>query len=514
MAQSHAFAFGFQANAARHVHVGTKIGQRFHCDLFDAALILDAQTALVPRQGWRAQHEADLDAHKLHICATFAVGSIRHVILPSLLGPSDVKCDAMKNTSPPNHAPHGASLLSGLLPVLIFSLLMAFTGAAMAEAGSIVWGDRIDLTPPQGGGAYPRLVKIKTGPGAGDLLLFYQSAFLGGDTWMDRSHDGGKTWTAPEVVNARAGKWKYANCNVIQLDDGRLLMTFQRRDGTSGLAKDYFIDTRYSSDGGKTWGAPQQIFQGMNWEGRPIQVPHDANGDGNNDIYLFFTQQTVPTNVPADQATNKVAHGVGVAWIASYDNGKTWVDPNSERFTGRIVHRDFMEPAGKPGSPRSAGGMPTPFLIGKDRIAFVAEEIGKAHSPYVVASGPGDWNWEGAAFAGDWTSADYDGSTDDKVYPDSKAHAWLVSPDTFAAAPFAANLADHRIAVSANSKGHVVVWIGDETGHGFVAQDMPFDEPMNFFSFIEPISENQVIVGAGPGGDQRSFVHLRIGTIK
>lgn len=408
-----------------------------------------------------------------------------------------------------------ASGLFRLIPALLFSFLMIFASAALADSGgSIVWGDRIDLTPPAGGGAYPRLVKINAGPGAGDLLLTYQSGFLGGDIWMDRSHDGGHTWAAPEVVNARAGKWKYANCNIIQLDDGRLMMTFQRRDRSSALAKDYYIDVRYSSDGGKTWTQPAQVFQGMNWEGRPIQVPHDANGDGNNDIYIFFTQQTVPTNVPADQASKKIANGVGVAWIASYDDGKTWTDPNSERFTGRIVHRDFMEPAGKAPDPRSAGGMPSPFLIGSDRIAFVSEDIGKAHSPYIVAADPGDWDWTGAAFKGAWTSADYDGSADNKVYPSTAANQWLVSKNTFAAAPFAANLADHRVVISATAKKHVVVWIGDTSGRNFVAQAMPFDEPMNFFSFVEPISDNQIIVGAGPGGDKDSFVHLRIGTIK
>ena len=40
-------------------------------------------------------------------------------------------------------------------------------------------------------------------------------------------------------------------------------------------------------------------------------------------------------------------NGRGVAYIASYDAGKTWVDPNAERYTGKLIHRmtDDLTPA-------------------------------------------------------------------------------------------------------------------------------------------------------------------------
>ncbi len=292
-------------------------------------------------------------------------------------------------------------------------------------------------------------------------------------------------------------------------------MTLQHRlKGVTNNAKNYFIDTRYSSDGGYTWSVPRSVFQGLHWEARPMQVPHDANGDGNNDIYIFLTQVIVPTTLPADQANATTSNGVGVAWIASYDNGKTWTNPSTERFAAKIIHRNYAEPSGVSADYKSAGGMAAPFMIGRDRVAFVAEEINKVESPYIVATDPGDWDWNGAAFTGPWTSVDYDGTNDANVYPHSDTNAWVVSPGTFGAGPFAATLSDGRILMAAGSDRLIAVWVGDETGHNFIAQPIPFSVPAGIWPFIMPISDTQIIVAAGSGTSSKHFVNVRLGTIK
>ena len=380
--------------------------------------------------------------------------------------------------------------------------------------GSIVWGARIDLVPPEGGmGRYPRLVKVTQGDAAGDLLLFYQTVATGGDFWMYRSRDAGRSWQGPQKVNAAGNGWNYASCNVIQLDDGRLMMSMQRRKRGSNLGKDYFIDVKYSDDGGASWGQPTEVFQGANWEARPIQVPNDANGDGINDIYIYFTQHVIPTDVPEDVASREDDYGRAVAWFASYDGGKTWGDPNTQRFTAQIIHRNFQEAKGKDATDYSGGGMPTPFVLPGPRIAFVAEEIEKAHSPYVVASDPGDWDWTSTAFQGAWTSANYDGMRDDRVYPQGGSNIWRVNDTEFGGAPYAAALPDGRIAVAVNSKKRINVWLGDTSAHNFVKQEPPFGDDRALYAFVEPISASEVLVGAGPVEEPDAFIYLRIGKI-
>lgn len=293
------------------------------------------------------------------------------------------------------------------------------------------------------------------------------------------------------------------------------MMSMQRRLRGSNLAQDYYIDVRYSDDGGQSWGAPQQVFQGANWEGRPIQVPHDANGDGTRDIYLFFTQRAVPTTVPADQASRSDDYGRAVAWVASYDGGRTWTDPNPERFTGRIVQRYYKEAKGKPATDDSGGGMPTPFVLPGPRIAFVAEQIEKAASPWLVASDPGDWDWTGPAFQGPWTSADYNGIADDNFYPKSKTNAWRVNDQEFGGAPYGTVLPDGRVAVAVNTKFRINVWVGDRNGQNFIEQARPFGSDRSFYAFIEPLSDGTVLVGAGPVDESDgNFIYLRRGTIR
>ncbi|SEO29826.1 hypothetical protein SAMN04488103_12012 [Gemmobacter aquatilis] len=66
----------------------------------------------------------------------------------------------------------------------------------------------------------------------------------------------------------------------------------------------------------------------------------------------------------------------------------SWSDSNPERFTKRMVHRNYLEQKGLPTSAESGVACPTPG----SRIAFVAEQPGKAQSPpHIVARDPGDW---------------------------------------------------------------------------------------------------------------------------
>ncbi len=404
-----------------------------------------------------------------------------------------------------------------VLTLISFALPLGARTKEIADvppSQDIIWGEQITLTPPDGAmGRYPRIVKLTSGPDKGDILLTYQTGANGGDFWMYRSSDLGRSWGDPVQIHGEEPGWNHASCNIIELSDGRLLMSLQRRVEDSNLGKDFYIDVMISNDSGRSWGKPRQVFQGANWEGRPFEVPNDLNGDGTRDIYLFFTQRVIDTMTPAKKASRRNDFGRAVAFVASYDGGETWGDRNPERFTGTIIHRDYREGPKMDPSDASGGGMPQPFLLPDNRVGFVVEELGKRYSPLIIANDPGDWDWAGRDFQGPWTSADYDGAADDQVYPSDKANVWEPQQIEFSKAPYVAALPDGRYVMASQTPQIVRVWVGDEQARNFRPQELPFGMELSVFPAIEPISDTEVLVAGGSYKPTDNFIWLRIGTL-
>ncbi len=404
-----------------------------------------------------------------------------------------------------------------VLTLISFALPLGARTKEIADvppSQDIIWGEQITLTPPDGAmGRYPRIVKLTSGPDKGDILLTYQTGANGGDFWMYRSSDLGRSWGDPALIHREEPGWNHASCNIIELSDGRLLMSLQRRVEDSNLGKDFYIDVMISQDSGRSWGKPRQVFQGANWEGRPFEVPNDLNGDGTRDIYLFFTQRVIDTMTPAKKASRRNDFGRAVAFVASYDGGETWGDRNPERFTGTIIHRDYREGPKMDPSDGSGGGMPQPFLLPDNRVGFVVEELGKRYSPLIIANDPGDWDWAGRDFQGPWTSADYDGAADDQVYPSDKANIWEPQQIEFSKAPYVAALPDGRYVMASQTPQIVRVWVGDQQARNFRPQELPFGMEQSVFPAIEPISDTEVLVAGGSYKPTDNFIWLRIGTL-
>lgn len=377
---------------------------------------------------------------------------------------------------------------------------------------------------------YIRTCKIERGPAAGDILLTYSDRQHGGNIWMIRSNDSGINWSAPVklVASPKLSDGEYVfNANMIQLQDDRLMLCYQHRWDPGTIATKSYTGIRYSSDGGYTWTEEQQTPTTCVWEARPIQVYNDKNADGNNDIYIYYTQEVNPTYFRPEYSTQEYSIGRAIAYIVSYDNGVSWQTNSEERFSGRIIHRNYN------GQNKSQGGMPTMVELPDHRIAVVAEApIGSnvAFASWVTASDPHDYDFDN--IQGAWSSVNYkvniqnavyDGDgyidpssvtlvSDPNVYPNNTNNLWKMST-VFGNAPFTCALPNGQIAYSQNSNQKIRVFVANAYGKNSVEVTRPFSNDFNtFYSSIIPISVNMVLCTA-QDYDTNSKIYLNRGFI-
>jgi hypothetical protein len=409
--------------------------------------------------------------------------------------------------------------------ILFFLLIF---GIHLGVSAQITWETPRTIPTPYS--KYIRTCKIDRGPAAGDILLTYSDRQHGGNIWMIRSSDLALTWSDPVrlLQSPKISDGEYIfNANIIQLQDDRLMLCYQHRWDPGTIATKSYTGIRYSSDGGYTWSDEQKTPNTCVWEARPIQVHNDKNGDGHNDIYIYYTQEVNPTFYRPEHCNQQYSVGRAVAYIVSYDNGVTWQTNSSERFSGRIIHRNYN------GQPDSQGGMPTMVELPNHRIAVVAEAPkgnSIAFASWVTASDPYDYDFDN--IQGDWCSvnynvninqANYDGDgyvipssvtliPDLNVYPNNPINLWKMS-NVYGNAPFTCVLPNGRIAYSQNSNQKIRVFVADVNGKNSVEVARPFSNTYNtFYSCIIPISENMVLVTAHDY-DDCSQIHINRGTI-
>lgn len=386
-------------------------------------------------------------------------------------------------------------------------LLMSFSLFAQNE---ITWlGNVIEIPGPA---KYGRMVLITQGPKAGQILLTYQKYAHGRRIVKRYSADDGLTWSAESTVLQKSGVWTYANCNIIELSDGRLLMTYQKRreDGFYFTGRDRYVCVKYSTDGGFTWGKEEEVFQGGNWEPMPIQTPFG--------IYIFFTLQDIyPTTLPEEECSqeNEIG-GRAVAFVASYDNGATWTNFSDERYTAKMLLRDYDEEKSSNNFSGSGGGMPTPFLTNDNRFGFIAESVERKTSPWIVLAPAGDYNFESSYFTGAWQTANYNGLGDNNVYPSASTVRWALTREHWGGAPFALKLSNGKIAFSYNSGKKIHCWVADENARNPVKQTMPFGDLYTFYSSMINLNDSTILIAAhetSPGEEMRAL-YLRKGRVK
>ena len=156
---------------------------------------------------------------------------------------------------------------------------------------------------------YPRIKRMADGR----FILFYHGGRFGSRVFCMDSDDL-MTWSKPRmlfspkkiVIDGEEDIRRFVNPDAVVLPDGDILMVCSyraERHYSRGVGGGLMLIR--SSDNGKTWSAPQQIYDGMNWEPYLLLLP-----DGR--IQCYFTDAT-------PQCRNS-----GTSVMVSSDGGKTW----------------------------------------------------------------------------------------------------------------------------------------------------------------------------------------------
>ncbi len=399
----------------------------------------------------------------------------------------------------------------------IYFLFLALLSFSFSSAqNEITWKEQIVI---DGTSKYVRLCKVTKGVAKGDLIMTYFKSDHSAPFGMRRSKDDGRTWSDETIFMKNTSTNYYVNPGILQLDDGRLMLSYCKRSkGVDEYVKEEGPCVKFSSDGGYTWGEETFICWGGSYEPTAIQVPNDKNGDGNNDIYIFWTMAIVDQTVDLSIATKENSYrGFACGVVASYDNGANWENFMPTKLGARIVHRNFNEPPGGTYM-GSKGNMPTPVLLPNHRIGVVCEAVDKANSPWFTVSNPRDWDW--ADFQNqNWSSYQYVGyppynADDDNIYPTDRNQCWrpTFTDDTFGGAPYVCVLPNGKIAFSQNSNKIIKVFVCDTNGKNPAQQQDPFGNTMSFYSCIIPLNEREVIIAAHDP-ENMAATYLRIGEI-
>ena len=169
---------------------------------------------------------------------------------------------------------------------------------------------------------YPRAKHLSDGA----VLLSFSNHHYGFDIYAMRSIDGAKTWSdAVCIAHSRDTVYRdsggrtapdrivYVNPDFIELQDGRIIMAFQWRfyKGYGDLPKtneNCGIMISFSSDKGRSWSEPVEVYRGRCWEPAFLQLP-------SGEIQMYIT---------SSQDIREKTSFPRTVVIRSFDGGMTW----------------------------------------------------------------------------------------------------------------------------------------------------------------------------------------------
>ncbi|NUT38267.1 MAG: exo-alpha-sialidase [Hamadaea sp.] len=137
-------------------------------------------------------------------------------------------------------------------------------------------------------------------------------------TYVTRSVDGGRTWTAPESVGAPDLSWAVSHGAAVELPGGDVLLPLYGRDRAAGPDWDRALVVR-SRDGGATWDPGSAV---------PL-----ATGE------TFHFQEPTLTVLPGGELVALIRTSVEHAYLArSTDGGHTWTPPQETDLPASSHH--------------------------------------------------------------------------------------------------------------------------------------------------------------------------------
>jgi len=197
----------------------------------------------------------------------------------------------------------------------------------------------VPLSPPSG---YGRMIQLQDG-----RLMMTGGAWSRG-VECTFSTDYGKTWSTPQLIIGNTPQWEMCNPDIIQLEDGTLLLGINPRPSQPySEGRPFSIDVMRSTDGGKTWSDMIRVHTASHigddgcWEPAFLQLP-------SGEVHCYFSLELVGNN---DQE---------IMLSRSFDNGATWT--KAQRVSYRQGHRD---------------GMPVAILTDNGEIVVTIEDNGQ-----------------------------------------------------------------------------------------------------------------------------------------
>ena len=281
------------------------------------------------------------------------------------------------------------------------------------------------------------------------------------------SDDKCASWSEPTEV-AKAEGYLYTNCELLQLQSGKLLYTWNARPLRGRTDLPYKIMYATSDDGGKSWSQGRDLyiagteFKNGCWEPVAMQLP-------SGEVHVYFANEAPYTHSSEQE----------ISLMRSHDEGASW--SKAEIVSFRKGKRD---------------GMAVPiYLPHSKHIAMAIEDNGirGTFKPVIVRTRK---NWKDGFVAGN------DGRREEALAPKC-----TVDDNVYAGAPYLIRLGEKHTLLSIQStegrkgRGHkfanMQVYVGDKNARNFCNRSTPMphlnEDGSALWNSIAQIDEKRVI---------------------
>lgn len=336
-----------------------------------------------------------------------------------------------------------------LLAFLATSVLSLWAKRVEPYVGSRIFWDMRSQQTLFDDGWYARMIQLNDGR----LLAVSES---GWNIIASYSDDLGATWSPQEVLFTPPPGLRYFDVDLIQLSDGRIIITYNTGFPDLGVNPDgrFGVRLRVSDDGGASWSNDifvydgETVFEDGTWEPHILELP-------SGELHLYVSDEA-PYTHSGEQC---------IQLFRSFDRGAAWEGPETVSF--RAGARD---------------GMPTAVLL-NDTIVVTIEDNGwpgmDSFIPVTVRNPLSD-NWKSGHVGG--------GSPDRSMIID---HEWV--PRMFGGAPYMRQLRSGETLMSRQSyykSGdyglmNIFTYVGDGNGRNFKAMSQPFPDNLDSRISIE-----------------------------